>query len=68
MGPSVALVDSALTCAAELESLLASRGLLATNSDGGESFFVTDAAARFSELGARFLGRRIQAIKVVAPE
>lgn len=68
MSSAVTLVDSASTCAAELEHLLAARSLLASSGDGGESFFVTDAAARFSELGARFLGRRIQAIKVVGHE
>ncbi|MCX7847096.1 MAG: glutamate racemase [bacterium] len=68
MGPEVALVDSAQTCAAELEELLTARGLRAPGGPGEETFFVTDMAARFAELGARFLGRRLQAIKVVGHE
>ena len=64
MGADVQLVDSATTCADELAELLAQQNLLATSSAPDETFFVSDAAARFTELGARFLGRRIQAIKV----
>lgn len=65
MGNGVALVDSASTCAAELEILLTAHNLRADDSQPTESYFVTDAAARFSELGTRFLGRRLQAVKVV---
>lgn len=68
MGPGVTLVDSAQTCAAHLEALLTQHGLRAPDGTGEETFFVTDMAARFSELGARFLGRRLQAIKVVGHE
>ncbi len=68
MGDSVHLVDSAHTCAMELEELLTTHGLRAPEGPGEEAFFVTDMAARFSELGARFLGRRLQAIKVVGHE
>lgn len=69
MGPEVTLVDSAQTCAAELEAVLQERGLCApAGSLGDETFFVTDMAARFAELGTRFLGRQLQAIKVVGHE
>jgi glutamate racemase len=65
MGSGTILVDSASTCAAELEYLLTEQSLASGNHDGTEVFFVTDAAARFTELGTRFLGRRLQAIRVV---
>lgn len=64
MGADVQLVDSATTCAHDLADLLAQQQLLATAGAPEETFFVSDAAARFAELGARFLGHRIQAIKV----
>jgi glutamate racemase len=66
MGADVHLIDSASTCAHDLAALLAQQQLLATAGTPDETFFVSDAAARFAELGARFLGRRIQAIKVAA--
>ena len=68
LGPQVTLVDSALTCAEDLAALLARGNLLATHACGAETFFVTDMPARFAELGARFRGRRIQAIKVVGTQ
>ena len=68
MGDGVTLVDSASTCAGELETLLKESNLLASEQESEESFFVTDMATRFSELGARFLGRQLQAIKVVGKE
>jgi glutamate racemase len=68
MGADVQLVDSASTCAEELEALLDEHGLRAADGEGKESFFVTDMAARFAEVGARFLGRRLQAIRVTGRE
>jgi glutamate racemase len=68
MGEDVRLVDSATTCAEELAALLEERGLCAPADAGEETFFVTDMAARFAELGARFLGRRLQAIRVTGSE
>lgn len=68
MGDEVRLVDSASTCAAELVELLAARTLLSDAAVGDELFFVTDMAARFSEVGTRFMGRSLQAIKVVGAE
>ena len=65
MGPNVSLVDSASTCAAELDALLTDRNLRSDGTESTEAYFVTDTAARFSELGTRFLGRRLQAVKVV---
>ena len=65
MGSGTTLVDSASTCAAELEKLLTEKSIQSEAANGTEAFFVTDAAARFSELGTRFLGRRLQAIRVV---
>lgn len=68
MGDAVQLVDSATTCAEKLAMLLKENSLLNESDAAEEHFFVTDAAARFSELGARFLGKRLQAIKVVGKE
>ena len=68
MGDDVQLVDSASTCAEQLETLLDEHNLRAPDGEGEETFFVTDMAARFAELGARFLGRRLQAIRVTGRE
>ena len=57
MGPQVTLVDSAEAAAAETAQLLESAQLLCeTGRDGGEHFFVTDAAQRFQKIAAAFLG------------
>lgn len=64
----VALVDSATTCANDLKLLLEKENLLANNEFAESTFFVTDMAARFSELGAKFLGKTLNAIKVVGNE
>ena len=63
LGPEVRLVDSASACAEELEEILKKDGLLKETGSGSETFFVTDAAAKFAETGSRFLGRDLQAIK-----
>ncbi|MBR5624107.1 glutamate racemase [bacterium] len=63
LGPDVKLVDSASSCAEELEGILREKGLLRSEGTGSETFFVTDGAAKFAETGSRFLGRSLQAIK-----
>ncbi len=64
----VALVDSATTCAHDLKLLLENKNILSESADADATFFVTDMAARFSELGANFLGKTLNAIKVVGNE
>ena len=61
MGPKVTLVDSAEAAAAETAALLQVRGLLQKNGigPGTESFFVTDAAARFHGIAENFLGHAV---------
>jgi glutamate racemase len=63
LGPEVRLVDSASSCAEELEEILKEKELLRPEGEGSETFFVTDGAAKFAENGSRFLGRNLQAIK-----
>jgi len=64
----VSLVDSATTCANDLKILLEKENLLSDNINPSSTFFVTDMAAKFSELGAKFLGKSLNAIKVVGKE
>jgi len=64
----VALVDSATTCANDLKILLENEKLISDGNTAESTFFVTDMAAKFSELGAKFLGKPLNAIKVVGNE
>jgi len=61
VGPRVVLVDSAEATAQATAALLAERGLLATPGDVPPThrYYVTDVPDRFTEVGARFLGRPI---------
>ena len=68
MTGNVSLVDSATTCSNDLNALLEEKKLLSDNTNANSTFFVTDMAARFSELGAKFLGKPLNAIKVVGNE
>ena len=74
VGPAVVLVDSAEATAAAARSLLADHGLLAADrgagaggvhAGDGDHFFVTDSSERFHEVGARFLGRRLDRLELV---
>ncbi len=65
---NVSLVVSATTCAKDLKILLEEKNILSDNNNAESTFFVTDMAARFSELGAKFLGKSLNAIKVVGKE
>ncbi len=75
LGEGVKLIDSGDAAAAEVEDLLAERGLASgTMIDGPRSlcddldhFYVTDAADRFARVAERFLGTqpsRLEAIEV----
>lgn len=63
-GTEVVIVDSAVTTAAALASMLQSRGLDATQPSGGARFLVTDGEERFARVGPVFLGRAIDAASV----
>jgi len=61
LGPGVTLVDSADATAEEVEALLA-RGVAgrAPGGPGTLRVYVTDTPDRIPELGARFLGERVE--------
>jgi len=66
MGQSVTLVDSATSCAAEIERMLVDREAKNSQLSGGDyQFFVTDMPGRFKQLGEQFLGRAIENVEVV---
>jgi glutamate racemase len=58
-GPDVALVDSAETTAASVESILRDRDLLHAGAAQPPRFLATDAPGRFAHLGEIFLGEAI---------
>jgi glutamate racemase len=67
MGPDVTLVDSAEAAASETAALLASQNLLAPpDTSPSDSFFVTDAAARFSTIAAAILGNPPASLELVS--
>lgn len=55
-GPKVTLVDSATATADAVAALLEAEGLLGDAATPTRRFLVTDTAARFEAVGARFLG------------
>ena len=67
MGPSVRLVDSAESVAAEVRARLESEPALAANGDDPSGvdhhFFVTDVPEPFQAVAERFLGRPIQRLE-----
>ena len=69
MGADVALVDSAESCAVELERLLDEGNLRAPDpamgGTGGERFYVSDAPELFGKLSTRFLGRNVDDVRHV---
>ncbi len=59
-GPSVAIIDSAMTTAREVRDLLKARDLLRTGPRAGTTaFFATDGRDRFARVGGIFLGREL---------
>lgn len=60
------VVDSAATTAAALKQLLAAQDLLVDRPEPGQSrFLATDDGDRFARIGARFLGKPIDAVELV---
>jgi len=67
MGADVRLVDSAEALAEAAAARLESAGMLrpAGGAEGSLSFFLSDIPWKFKEVGARFLGRPIDRVKLV---
>ena len=63
-GDSVRIVDSAVTTAGALASLLAEAGITSRETNGVCQFLVTDGEERFARVGPVFLGRAIAASAV----
>lgn len=62
MGPSVQLINAGNNVAAKVEAVLRSNGLLNTSSKQAEqTFFTSDDAAQFQQLGSAFLNRPVRA-------
>lgn len=67
LGPGVRLIDSAEETAAEVARALDARGLAAAAAPRvTHEFVVSDDEAHFRNVGARFLGERLQKVEVVA--
>jgi glutamate racemase len=66
VGERVSIVDSAITTARAAHALLAGRALLRAQPPDGAplSFLATEGVGRFASIGARFLGRTIDAEEV----
>lgn len=60
VGDDIAIVDSAETTAAALESLLSDRGLQGGAGSGEVRFLATDSRERFARVGAIFLNQPLQ--------
>ena len=67
LGPSVALVDSARTCADYVKRALEHSGELGSaQTEAGMEVYLTDRPARFARLAERFLKRKLDHIEVVS--
>lgn len=65
IGPTVTLVDSASTCAAEVERLLKEEQLQrSAHPSPSHRFFVSDDPEKFALLGSGFLGRPISGVEL----
>lgn len=66
VGPSVTIVDSAMTTAAAVQATLTQRGLLRGEGPrGAVQLLATDGVERFARVGGRFLGEPIQPADVM---
>ncbi len=66
MGSDVRLIDSAIETAGEIKKTLADMSLLNTSAgSASQEFYVTDSPDKFTEIGERFLGRKIDFIKKI---
>ncbi|WP_053237945.1 glutamate racemase [Sandaracinus amylolyticus] len=63
-GREIAVVDSGVAAAGELDETLRARGLLREGASGGLKLMVTDRPGRFAEVAARFLGRDLDGLEV----
>lgn len=63
LGPQIALVDSATSCALKVKEALESKGLQNPSSNKGTmTFYVSDAPERFKEVGSRFISFPIDSV------
>jgi glutamate racemase len=66
MGTKVRLIDSAIETAREIKKTLGGSSLLNTTSrSASREFYVTDSPEKFTDIGERFLGRKIEFIKKI---
>ncbi|MBF0541839.1 MAG: glutamate racemase [Nitrospirae bacterium] len=65
IGTNVKLVDSALSTALEVKSMLEKLDLLSNNNTNSTKFFVTDGLIRFKDIGRGFLSREIDDIEKI---
>lgn len=60
VGPRVCIVDSAVTTARSVRTMLVARGLTREAGEGAVRYLATDSAERFAHVGSRFLARAIR--------
>lgn len=65
VGKDVELIDSAPSTVLRLKSELRERGLLAERKRGTLKIFVSDRPRNFIKVGERFLGRKMDSVKLV---
>src|SRR5262249_39774753 len=65
LGAAVTLIDSAAETAAELARVLNESGLVANAADGARRWAASDDTARFSRVGALFIGAAPEPVELV---
>jgi glutamate racemase len=68
LGRSGRVIDSAQTCAEDVQRRLSSAGLLRREFDGSLHCYVTDDSPKFAQLASHFLGFGVQSPTWVPPE
>jgi glutamate racemase len=67
VGPEVTLVDSASTCAQQIQAILHSQGLAAGQLQGPHRYFVSDEPQRFRSLAEHAFGCSIDEVESIFP-
>lgn len=60
--PSISIIDSAITCASEIEKLLEKERIKNSTHSPSHRFYVSDNPEKFQRLGAAFLGTPISTV------
>lgn len=68
VGKNIRIVDSASTCALQVQSILKDKDLLSASLDGQHQYFVTDDPEKFRSLGERLFGQQLEKVELLSSD